>query len=335
MTTWGSRRASCGWRRRSALHRDDEDSRYDDVYARNVAKKARFHVQNADDAFDALDSTLGLYTSKRSALSQQQQADRARQMQRRESERYDDLIDKCELCPASAAFHHASLVATGVKLILTLPRVGVVGDGHCLLSTVEHSAASADWDEAVHEERLYWMKHLAAMYAASSPASQLVTVETVVHRRRRRHTEIQCVELTEEEAADAPLFFSKALNECEGDWATHRPVLTVQPGTAGGVRRVVPAGFPYFAVEFGAEGGGYAHVIEREDEWEDEFGLEVLRGIKGMLSRGGRRGAGGREPRHVELARMSRFRQRWQPHDWTAKLTKNIQKHHTAAAPAE
>ena len=312
------------------LQRDDDDSRYDDVYAANVAKKGKFAEQSQDDAFDALDSSLGLYQSKRSHMTQQQQADRQREAQRRESERFDDLVSKCELCLTSPVFARSTLIATGVKLMLNLPRVGVVGDGHCLLSTIDHSTSSAEWDEGQHEELLYFKRHLHAMYASPTSApthpSRLITVETVIHRKRRRHTAVHCVEVTEEEFADAALVFSKAIEESEGDWAVHRPLITVQPGLTGGVRKVVPGGFPYFLVEFGPEGGGYVHVIEREEKWQEEFGLEVIRGIKGLTSTGGRRGAGGREPRDVELARVARFRNRWRPHDWTQKLTKNSTK---------
>ena len=302
------------------LHRDDEDSRYDDVYARNVVKKGKFAIANPDDLFDSLDSTLGLYQSKRGALTQQQQMERQKQMQRKESERYDDLINTCELCVSSSAFSPSTLISTGVKLMLTLPRRGVVSEGHCLLSTIDHSIASSEWDEGAREELLYWKRHLQSMYAASPTSPHhLVTVETVIHRRRRRHTFLHCLELTAEEFADAPIVFSQAIKEAEGDWATHRPLIEVKAGMQGGVQRVIPAGFPYFVVEFGGEGGGYAHVIEEEGKWEEEFGLEVIRGLKGVISRGGKRGAGGREARDVEAARVGRFRARWKAFDWTHK----------------
>lgn len=41
----------------------------------------------------------------------------------------------------------------------------------------------------------------------------------------------------------------------------------------------VPKELPYFAVEFGADGSGYAHVIEKEDEFQRYFGKEVIAGV--------------------------------------------------------
>ena len=306
----------------------DESGSYDATYASNLAKRSRYREQNADDEFDALDSTLGLWASKRSLQPPQQQMERQQQRQRADSERYADVTGHCALCPSSASFPQHLLVSTGVRLFLSLPRQGSsVVDGHCLLTTVEHSVSQTEWDELQEEELLYWRRHLAAMYHTHYAGSRPVFLETVTHRRRMRHTAVHCLPLPADVYADASVVFSSAITDSEGEQTVNRPLITVKGG-AGAVRRALPAApFPYFVVELGAAEGGWAHVVEDESRWEEEFGLEVVRGLLGLDSRGGRgrrtAGGGGREAIAAERERVQRFRQRWQHHDWTQRLLKN------------
>ena len=309
------------------VRKDDEDSRYDDVYARNVMQKRRYREENMDDAFDSLDSSLGLYQSKRSRLSEQQQQQRDAQQQRRETDRYNDVMIRCELCADSPRYVRELAVAVGVRLFLSMPRVGVVDAMQCVLSSIEHTVAQTEWDDTMDEERDYFQQHLTRLYASLTPPHSPLYIETVTHRQQRRHTQLHCIPLTADEDADAAIIVRQAMAEVEGDWCTHRPVIDVKSGRDQGVRRAVPDGFPYCYIGLAGSGGlvgsGYVHVIEREERWDEDWALELVRGIKGLDSRGGRRGAGGREGRVVEAERARTFKQRWESFDWTKKLIKN------------
>ena len=308
------------------VRRDDEDSRYDSVYARNVMHKRRYREENADDAFDSLDSSLGLYQSKRSRLSGQQQQQRDAQQQRKETDRYNDVMTRCELCVDSARYVRELVVALGVRLFLSMPRVGVLDGMQCVLSSIEHMVAQTEWDETMEEERDYFQQHITRLYATLTPPQTPLYIETVTHRHQRRHAQLHCIPLTPDEDADAAIIIRQTMAEVEGDWCTHRPVIDVKPGKGQGVRRAVPDNFSYCYIGLGGKGGvvdGYVHVIEREEKWDEDWALELVRGIKGQDSRGGRRGAGGRENRVVEAERVRKFKQLWEPFDWTKKLIKN------------
>jgi len=310
------------------VRKDDGDSRYDAVYASNVMHKRRYREESMDDAFDSLDSSLGLYQSKRSRLSKQQQQQRDAQQQRRETDRYNDVMARCELCADSQRHARELVVAVGVRLFLSLPRMGVLDGMQCVLSSIEHTVAQTEWDETMEEELAYFQQHITRLYASLDPPHTPLYIETVTHRQQRRHTQLHCIPLTSDEDADAAIIVRQAMAEVEGDWCTHRPVIDVKPGSGHGVRRAVPDGFPYCYIALGGAGkgglaAGYVHVIEREEKWDGEWALDVVRGIKGQDSRGGRRGAGGRESRVVEAERVQKFKQLWQPFDWTAKLIKN------------
>jgi hypothetical protein len=76
-----------------------------------------------------------------------------------------------------------------------------------------------------------------------------------------------------------------------------------------------------FAVWFADEDDGFAHVIEDETAFSDDFGLEVLCGMLGEPAAFVMRQKP--EPAAAAAHRVSEFRQRWQRFDWTSKLIKN------------
>ena len=125
---------------------------------------------------------------------------------------------------------------------------------------------------------------------------------------------IQAIPLPKEVAADAPIFFHKALTEAE-EWSTNKAVIDC---TGKGLRRSVPPGFPYFHV--GWRGGGYAHVIEDADRFPREWGLDIAAGMLGLPPGGwGRRAAP--PSAAAEAAEAKAFHAKWAPFDITAPKT--------------
>lgn len=81
----------------------------------------------------------------------------------------------------------------------------------------------------------------------------------------------------------------------------------------------MPKDFPYFHVEFGLQGTGFAHVIENETMFSFQFGKDVVAGMLQMSPNAVKNASKGlyfeRERQQV-LA----FLQHWKPFDWTVAL---------------
>ncbi|KAI0234345.1 CWF19-like protein 2 [Lamellibrachia satsuma] len=80
---------------------------------------------------------------------------------------------------------------------------------------------------------------------------------------------IECVPMPREIGdGRAPIYFKKALLESDKEWTENKKVVDLSQKD---IRRAVPKGFPYFAVDFGLQ-GGFAHVIEDETHFPHYFG---------------------------------------------------------------
>ncbi len=127
---------------------------------------------------------------------------------------------------------------------------------------------------------------------------------------RVRHARVDVFPLPLALAADAPIFFRKAILDSE-EWTTNRALID----TAGkGLRRVIPPGFSYFHASW--RGGGFVHPVEDDATFPRSLGADIVCGIRGEgPARTGRRGGGGREgrTRAQEEAEAAEFRRRWAP----------------------
>ena len=64
------------------------------------------------------------------------------------------------------------------------------------------------------------------------------------------------------------LVLQKAILESDEEWAQNKKLLDLSKKD---IRRSIPKGFSYFAVDFGLQ-AGFAHVIENEDKFSSSFG---------------------------------------------------------------
>lgn len=86
------------------------------------------------------------------------------------------------------------------------------------------------------------------------------------------HMVIHCVPIPYESGNLAPIYFKKAILECEKEWAQNKKLIDVKKLD---VKRVVPKGLPYFMVHFGMD-YGFAHVIEDEKYFPKNFAQVVF-----------------------------------------------------------
>lgn len=86
-----------------------------------------------------------------------------------------------------------------------------------------------------------------------------------------------------------------------------------------GLRASIPKNFPYFHVEFGLN-KGFVHVIDDENEFKSNFGLNVVRGMLQLPAEDMHRRHRKHEPLEVQKLAVLNFARDWEPFDWTKQL---------------
>lgn len=115
------------------------------------------------------------------------------------------------------------------------------------------------------------MRAVDQMFSARK--QDVIFFETVRHLHRKPHMVIHCVASSGFEMA--PLFFKKAIQESETEWATNKQLISLKDRD---IRRGVPKGLAYFWVNFGMN-SGFAHVIEDVDRYPHNFAQETIGGL--------------------------------------------------------
>ena len=113
------------------------------------------------------------------------------------------------------------------------------------------------------------------------------------------------------------MYFKKAIDEAESEWSTHDSKKCLSTAPPKGLRQTVPEGFPYLHVEFDMR-GGFAHVIDDETRWRNDFGRTCFASARPAPERGQRE----KETLNARAARreMDAFLNDWDPVDWTKQL---------------
>jgi hypothetical protein len=99
-------------------------------------------------------------------------------------------------------------------------------------------------------------------------SEDVVFFESALHLKRGPHMVVECVPIPDEMGDMAPMYFQKAIQECEGEWTHNKKLIALSRERR--LRRSVPKGLPYFHVGFGMD-EGFAHVVEDEVDFPDNF----------------------------------------------------------------
>lgn len=224
----------------------------------------------------------------------------------------------CSLCAG------AGVLALAPHSRLALPPGAPLVDGHCAIVPREHVGSLRDADEAVLREVARFKAALAAMFRAQGRGC--VFMETVLprsgHSTAPHHTFVDVVPLDAAHAADAPVVFHEALVACEDELAQQHGVLTPR-GRA--LAQCVPAGFPYFHVEFVLPGPApdpeapaapaFVRVIEDARRYSRDFGRTVVAGLLDLPP--GTVHAPHPPPAEMQAA-AARLADAFAPYDWTS-----------------
>uniref|UniRef100_A0AAQ5YYU4 CWF19-like protein 2 n=1 Tax=Amphiprion ocellaris TaxID=80972 RepID=A0AAQ5YYU4_AMPOC len=226
-----------------------------------------------------------------------------------ESRRLAASMDKCQHCFSSTELRKHLIVAIGSKAYLSLPAGVSMTEGHCLICPLQHHCSATGLDEDVWSEMQLFRRTLVRMF--ESQELDCVFMETHMNPRRRQHMVLECIPLPRELGDMAPIYFKKAIMECDEEWAMNKKVVDL---SSKDVRQAVPRGLPYFAVDFGLQ-GGFAHVIENEQKFPHYFGKEVVGGMMDLEPRRWRKLI--KENFDDQRKKVLQFAQWWKPYDCT------------------
>lgn len=191
----------------------------------------------------------------------------------KQHKRISKSLEGCSWCLESKNMLKHMIIAMDSHICLSLPtRVSLV-HGHCILTPVQHIACQLQLDEDIWEKLKVFKQALIKMFMDNQQIP--IFFEIYKNRHKFPHMQLECVPLSYDKADLVPMYFKKALLECETEWAINKKIVDLQNKD---LRKSIPNGLPYFVVQFG-NNSGYAHVIEDERMFPTNFAEEIIGGI--------------------------------------------------------
>lgn len=264
---------------------------------------------SANDDYDFDDAAMDK-ASQYDSSAKQDARDRMKAIH--EHKHMSKALEKCKYCFDSQEMKKHLIIAVGIRTYLCLPPHQSLTEGHCLIVPQAHVAAGTLLDEDVWLEVQVFRKGLTRMF--EEMGKDTVFMETAISFRYHPHTVIECIPVPVDIGNLAPMYFKKAILECESEWAQNKKLVDL---SKKGLRSSVPRGLPYFCVDFGLQ-GGFAHVIEDEKDFPAYFGKEVVGGMLDLEPRLWLKQQ--RENFEEQRKKVLEFTKWWKPYDWTERL---------------
>lgn len=182
-------------------------------------------------------------------------------------------VDNCRWCIDSKYMLKHMIITMDSEICLSLPPYASLTAGHCIITPIQHIACQLQLDENIWEKLKVYKRILYKIF--SDQNQYPIFYEIYNNRHKFLHMQLQCVPLPKEVGELAPMYFKKALLECETEWSINKKVISLENKD---VRRAIPNGLSYFMVEF-EKNKGYAHVIEDEHMFPKTFAEEIIGGM--------------------------------------------------------
>jgi len=184
-------------------------------------------------------------------------------------------LEKCPLCLGNQECKEYLIVSRGDHSYIRLPSNRPMCDGHCFICPISHSCSAITLDENVWEEIRKHMSFLQNLF--KNEGKCCVFLQSVTNVKVSPHFQIECIPIQFSLFDELPIYFKKALQDSDHNSSNKKIIDTRK---SKGVRGKIPAGFSYFAVDFGLD-GGFAHAVENVDDFPDYFGREIVAGVTG------------------------------------------------------
>ena len=201
------------------------------------------------------------------------QDDKNRSLAIKEHKQLSRNLDSCRWCIDSEYMLKHMIVSMDSEICLSLPHYTSLTDGHCILTPIQHVACQLQLDENIWERLKIYKRVLYKMFMDQNQYP--VFYEIYKSRHKFPHMQLECIPLPKEIGESAPMYFKKALLECETEWSMNKKIVDLEHKD---VRQAIPNGLSYFAVEF-ERNKGYAHVIEDEHMFPKNFAEEIIGGM--------------------------------------------------------
>ncbi|XP_015434949.1 PREDICTED: CWF19-like protein 2 [Dufourea novaeangliae] len=203
--------------------------------------------------------------------AKQDEKDRSRAI--KEHKQLSKSLGSCHWCIESKYMLKHMIVAMDSDICLSLPACTSLTDGHCIITPVQHVTCQLQLDEDIWEKLKAFKQTLHKMFVDQNKYP--VFYESYKSRHKFLHMQLECVPLPKEIGELVPMYFKKALLECETEWSMNKKVIDLEHKD---IRHAIPNGLSYFVVEFETN-KGYAHVIEDEHMFPKSFAEEIIGGM--------------------------------------------------------
>ncbi|XP_071590800.1 CWF19-like protein 2 [Heliangelus exortis] len=266
-------------------------------------------MEKTDREYYTLDDMFVSKAAKRARSGEEEEMQRRKAI--REHQQLAARMEKCPYCFDSSELPKHLIIAIGNKVYLSLPSNQSLTEGHCLIAPLQHHTAATLLDEDIWEEIQMFRNTLVKMFEAKD--LDCVFLETNMSMKKRYHMVYECIPLPKEVGDMAPIYFKKAIMECDEEWSVNKKLIDL---SSKDIRKSVPKGLPYFSVDFGLQ-GGFAHVIEDQHKFPHYFGKEIIGGMLDLEPRLWKKGI--RQNFEEQRKKVLEFAQWWKPYDFTKK----------------
>ncbi|XP_014285506.1 CWF19-like protein 2 [Halyomorpha halys] len=181
-------------------------------------------------------------------------------------------VENCRWC-IDGKMMEECLVLSKSKVYVAAPTSQSLTERHCLIIPYNHISCGTLLDEDVWEEIMELRKKMVQKLEEDD--EDIIFFEIANNLHKHPHMVLHCVPVPKECGDTAPIYFKKAIMECETEWSNNKKVVDL---AGRDVRKAVPKGLPYFSVDFGMQ-SGYAHVIEDNRLFPTNFGQEIIGGM--------------------------------------------------------